>query len=155
MVLTAGEVRSDYMPLALRRFFRYSIVGVSTFAIDLAILWVLIDFFEVNLFLAAAIGFLIGVSINYAVSRVWVYQGTNRSFTRGYVYFLILALVGVGATILLMWLLTAFTNLHYITVRVIVAGFVGLSTYLLNLHLNFRVVGEELGEVESRIVKQH
>lgn len=133
----------------MRRFFRYTIVGVSTFLVDLAILWALIDLFEVNLFLAAAIGFLLGVSLNYFVSRTWVYQGTNRGFTRGYVYFLVLAFLGVGMTVLLMWLLTAFTNFHYITVRVIVASFVGIGTYLLNLHLNFKVVGEELQETSS------
>jgi putative flippase GtrA len=124
---------------ALQRFFRYAFVGVSTFLLDLAILWVLIDYFSAPLLLAAGLGFLIGISINYCVSRVWVFTGTEQTFTRGYVYFVLLALIGVLTTVLLMWAITSFTSLHYITVRVLIAGFIGTLTYFLNWYFNFRM----------------
>jgi putative flippase GtrA len=126
------------------RFSRYTAVGLTTFAIDLAILWVLTDFFLVNYLLSAAIGFFIAVTINYFYCRRWVFVGTAREFYKGYGYFIQFATVGVIITVGMMWLLTAVFAWHFMLVRISVALFVGISNYLANLFLNFKVFGQEI-----------
>ena len=134
------------MYLTVVRFVRYSAVGVSTFLFDLALLWLFIDVFAVEYLVATGAAFLCAVSLNYYISRAWVFKGSERSAAQGYFYFLQFALVGAAATVGLMWAVTAFTAWHYTMARIAVAGFVGMWNYLMNLFLNFRVAGKSLDQ---------
>lgn len=135
------------MPLVstrMRRLGRYALVGVSTFGVDLSLLWILIDVLALQYLVATAVAFLIAVSLNYFVSRAWVFRHTERALGRGYVYFLQFALIGALVTTLLMWLLTSQTELHYALARILIAGVVGVGNYVANLYFNFKVAGREL-----------
>lgn len=126
---------------SIRRFIRYSSIGFGTFLIDLLLLWILIDGAGVPTLPATAGAFLLAVSINFFLSRKYVFRGSVRTVRRGYTYFISYAIAGMALTTLLMWLLTEFTDLHYVVVRVLIACIVGIGNYLANLYLNFRVVG--------------
>ncbi len=127
-----------------KRFIRYVIIGLTTFAIDLGLLWLFIELAGAHYIIATASAFLIAVSFNYLLSRSLVFRGSARSIWSGYTYFIIFAIVGAALTVSLMWLLVEHTNLHYALVRILIAGFVGIGNYLANLYLNFRLAGEEL-----------
>lgn len=127
-----------------KRFLRYVIIGVSTFALDLFLLWILIEKGEVHYTLATPATFFIAVSLNYALARDLVFFGSKQGVWRGYFYFVKFAALGAAATTFLMWFLVAKTDLHFALVRVVVAGFIGILNYLANLHFNFRVVEKEL-----------
>lgn len=126
----------------LVRFFKYSSVGVSTFALDLAMLYLLTDFLGVHYLASAAIAFICAVTLNYSISRQYVFIGTKRDLRSGYVFFLIIAGIGLCAVIGLMYLSVDVFGMNYVISRVLIAGFVGIWTYLMNLYVNFRVVGE-------------
>lgn len=126
---------------ALKRFVRYSTIGIGTFVFDLLLLWICIEVFGAPTVPATAIAFLIAVSLNFVISRRYVFKGSERSLKRGYAYFITYAVVGMFLTAGLMWLLTAYTNLHYTTIRVLIAGFIGAGNYVANLYLNFKVAG--------------
>lgn len=126
---------------SIRRFIRYSSIGFGTFLFDLLLLWLFIDGFGVPTLPATAVAFLIAVSVNFALSRKLVFRGSSRTLKRGYAYFISYAAIGMTLTTLLMWILTEFTSLHYVVVRVLIACVVGIGNYLANLYLNFRVAG--------------
>lgn len=132
------------MPRALERFIRYGMVGGSTLLIDLTILYVLTEIFSVHYQIGIAIGFLIAVSINYLVSRRWVFKHTDRGFLMGYVFFIKFALVGLFLTMSITWYLVEILGIYYLASRLGAAGIVGVSNYLSNLYLNFRVAGKHL-----------
>lgn len=127
---------------ALRRFSRYASVGVSTFLFDLGILYIAVTGFGVAYYVATPIAFLIAVSINYAVSRSYVFRGTTRVWSHGYIYFLCVAGIGVIATTTLVAFLVSFLALHYLFARVLVAGIVGFANYFFNLYVNFNIAGK-------------
>ncbi|MEK7613832.1 MAG: GtrA family protein [Patescibacteria group bacterium] len=127
-----------------RRFLRYVAISGTTFLFDLALLWVFVEAFDMHYLLATALALLIAVSLNYLVSRRWVFQLTERKFSHGYFYFIKFALIGMTATTGLMWMVTSYTMLHFLVGRTIVALFVGSANYVLNLYLNFKVVGKAL-----------
>ena len=131
------------------RFIRYSAVGVSTFLFDLALLWVLIDLIKLHYLVATALAFLVAVSINYLVSRVWVFVRTHRTFFSGYVYFLQFAILGALATTALKWVGVELLALPALYSRVGIAGVVGVFNYLGNLYLNFKVVGVPLTQEDQ------
>jgi len=128
-------------PRGIVRFLRYSLVGGSTFAFDLLILWIMTGFMGVPYFVSTPLAFVIAVSINYFVSRRFVFKGTERKVHHGYVYFISLAGgTAVLITAMVALLIEAFA-LHYLIARVLVACVVGTANYLFNLHFNFKVAG--------------
>jgi len=125
----------------MRRFFRYAVVGVSTLLFDLVLLAALTELLDVPYYVATPFAFLIAVSINYMLSRAHVFRGTSRTVHHGYAYFITFALLGAFITTSGVALLVSAFGLYYLFARVLVAGFVGIGNYLLNLHFNFRVAG--------------
>lgn len=125
----------------LRRFVRYAGVGVSTFLFDLALLAAFTELLHIPYYLGTPVAFLIAVSINYALSRTHVFRGTQRSIHHGYLYFIGFALLGALAATGGTALLVTALGVQYLVARVLVAAVTGMANYLLNLHLNFKVVG--------------
>jgi putative flippase GtrA len=132
------------MNLRQKRFFRYAAVGGSTFLFDLSLLWIQIEKFQVYYLYAAVSSFLIAVSVNYFLSRRWVFKGSQRRLATGYLYFLKTAAAGALATGFLMWLFCTATHGPYLLIRIIIAAIIGMGNYLIHLYLNFRVAGHEL-----------
>ncbi len=126
---------------ALRRFLRYAAIGVSTLAFDLLLIALLTQALGVPYYISTPIGFLIAVSINYFLSRRFVFHGTERRLHHGYAYFMGIALVGALAITGAVYLLVTYLALHYLVARVLVAGVVGMANYLINLYGNFKVAG--------------
>lgn len=129
------------MSPAVRRFVRYAAVGVSTLTFDLVLLYAVVEFLGIPYYLAVPFCFLIAVSINYLISRTHVFRGTLRSFRAGYLYFLLAAGGGALITTSGVAFLVEIAHAHYLPARLGVAGIVGMTNYLLNLHFNFRVAG--------------
>lgn len=129
------------LPPSIRRFIRYASVGVTTLVFDLILLAIVIETFDVSYYAAVPICFVLAVSINYVISRLHVFKGTSRSLHAGYAYFVANAAVGALITTSGVAFLVSFFAFHYLVARVLVAGVVGILSYLVNLHLNFKVVG--------------
>jgi putative flippase GtrA len=130
------------MQKALNRFLKYSSVGVSTFLFDLLLLYVLIDYVKIYYPIATAMAFGIAVSINYLLSRRFVFKGTLRSAHVGYGIFLSIAGAGMVAVTGLMVVFVEILKMDYLPSRVIIAGIVGTWNYLMNLYVNFKVAGK-------------
>lgn len=125
----------------LRRFLRYSMVGVGTFGFDLALLYVATSVVGIPYYISTPGAFLIAVSANYAISRRIVFTKTQRAWHHGYAYFAVVAMIGAVATTSLVAFLVSFFGLYYLTARILVAGLVGIGNYLFNLFFNFKVAG--------------
>lgn len=126
---------------AVLRFLRYTLVGGSTFAFDLVLLYVVTEFAGAPYYIATPAAFLVAVSINYLVSRKFVFRGTMRGHTVGYSVFIMAALLGAGVTTLSVTLLVTYAGLYFLVARVLTALIVGIGNYLFNLFYNFKVVG--------------
>ncbi len=126
---------------ALNRFLRYTLVGGGTFGFDLILLYVVTEYLGVPYYIATAGAFLVAVSINYFISRRFVFKGTERGMHSGYLYFILIALAGAAITTTGVMLLVTYGGLYYMIARVLVAFVVGTINYLSNLFFNFRVVG--------------
>jgi len=124
------------------RFAKYSVVGVTTFLLDLFVLFLLTDFLLVNYILASGIAFLIAVTLNYAISRKYIFKGTVRGVKQGYFNFLIIVLVGLLVVTFGMYFLVTMLGFNYLVSRFCIAAITGLWNYLMNLFVNFKVAGK-------------
>ncbi len=127
---------------ALNRFLRYSVIGFSTFLFDLFLLYLFTEFGRMNPVVAAGVAFLIAVTLNYFLSRHYVFPETERGVTSGYYWFIIIALVGMVAVTGLMFVFVQILQWHYLLSRIGIAAIVGIWNYGMNLFLNFKVAGQ-------------
>lgn len=130
------------MSLGLLRFLKYFTVGLSTFSLDLLLLFILVEVFLVHQVLASAVAFFVAVSINYVLSRQYVFKTTLRGVKVGYLNFIIIAFVGLLIVTGGMYVLTILLSVHFLIARVLVAGVTGFWNYLMNLYVNFKVAGK-------------
>ncbi len=129
------------MNKAFIRFLKYFSIGFSTFLFDLFLLFFLTDVLLINYLVSTGLAFIIAISINYYFSRKFVFSKSTRKTKQGYFIFLGIAGLGLLFVVFLMALFVEILFLDYIIARVIVAGIVGMYNYLVNLFLNFKVVG--------------
>ena len=130
------------MSPAVHRFLRYTAVGLITFGVDLTLLFIFIDLFLVPPVIASGVSFLIAVTLNYVVSRRYVFSQTKRDIKTGYGNFLVIVLVGLGVVMGGMYLLVTILGFNYLISRLFVASLTGVWNYMMNLYINFKVVGE-------------
>ncbi len=131
------------MQARIARFLRYSLIGSSTFLLDLLLLFFLTDVLGWHYILSAAVGFVVAVSLNYSLSRRFVFQGTLRSVRAGYGIFLLIAVAGLVAITGLMALFVEVFGWNYLISRIVIALIVGFWNYLMNLYVNFKVAGKD------------
>ena len=119
---------------------RNTVVSCGIFALDLALLWVLVQAGGMNTLLAAAVAFIAANGLHYVFGRTWIFRGTDRSIGAGLLYFLINAAIGLVVTMALYAAILEFTPIHYLVARVLVSVVGGLTVFYLNATLNFRSV---------------
>lgn len=126
----------------IKRFARYSTVGVSTFLLDLAMIYAAVTYLHAPYALAVFVSFLIAVSCSYALSRAHVFHGTTRQWHHGYASFMGVALVAATVTTALAAALVSIFGVQFLVARTAIAGIVGMGNYLFNLYVNFSVAGK-------------
>lgn len=132
------------MKRSTKRFLKYSSIASFTFLLDLLLLYVLTDVFGIHYLISAALAFVMAVSINYAVSRQWVFKETTREAKRGYVYFILISLGSLLVITGAMYLFVDVFGVHYMVARVLIGALVGGMGYLVNLFFNFKVAERQL-----------
>jgi len=128
--------------LALERFTKYALIGTSTSLLDVYLLWILTTHFHVYYIISAGLTFLLAATLDYLADRHFVFSETKRNPESGYFYFVAILGAGLVMTLVSMAVLVEHFNIHYIVARIILAGAVGMWSYLMNLYVNFRVAGK-------------
>lgn len=119
---------------------RDALVSSVTFALGLGLMWVLVEFAQMDETVAAGLSFAVGNSLHYAAARSWIFRGTSRGLAKGYGYFLANAAVGLIVMVLLFAALTAWTPIHYLVARALASIVAGSIIFVLNAVYNFRRV---------------
>ena len=108
------------------QLFRYAIVGGLAFVVDFGTLWILTEFAGFHYQISAALGFILGLLVNYLISVKWVFTANAAerasSATLRSVEFIGYALVGViglGLNSLILWICTDLIGLYYLASKLI------------------------------------
>jgi putative flippase GtrA len=126
------------LPTYWKKLFWYSLIGGSTFALDLLIYWYL-KTNGIYYLSAAAIAFLFSVTLNYIISRAWLFSESDRHYGTGYLYFITIAITGAIITVAALKFLVEKEGFDPYIGRVFVGIFVGLFNYTANYFLNFSI----------------
>jgi len=123
----------------LIELFSYGIVSVLALAVDCGGLLFLKEELHLNYITAATISFLLGLIVNYTLSRKWVFKKTQvkNQFTE----FLVFGAVGLTGLILndiIIWLVTEKLALFYFISKIIATAIVFFWNFFLRKFLLYR-----------------
>lgn len=114
------------------QFARYFVVALIGLAFDFGTLVLLHDALHMHYLLAAAAGFVVGLTVNYALSTRYVFKDSKlNSKWLEFMLFGAVGLIGLGILSVAMWLLVDVLGLWYVfakclaTVVVYVWNFIG------------------------------
>jgi len=120
------------------QFVRYLCVGAVAYCADFGTLAALTELGGINYLISAAIGFILGLAVNYVLSILWVFP--KRSVIDKKMEFLVFALVGLaglGINELIIWLFTEHGNVHYLLSKIISTAVVFLWNFIARKKLLF------------------
>src|SRR5262245_49124352 len=119
-IVTTPEVESSPTLSVLgsestHEFIRYAIASAIAFAADTGSLWLLTGFFGLRYLVSGAIAFILGLSIVYSFSIMWVFE--RRNFTNRkaeYALFAGIGIVGLVLNEVCLWFFTSVIGFHYL-----------------------------------------
>ena len=103
-----------------KQFGKFAIVGLTSLAVDYALLMFLVEACEADLFFSTTVSFIVSVIINYVLSMRYVFdhrEGMSRQ--REFTIFAILSAVGLGLNDLYMFVGVTMLNIGYQAMKLI------------------------------------
>ena len=119
---------------------RNTVVSTAVFLIGLGCLWAMVEIGGSDEVIASGASFVIANSLHYALARSWIFRGTTRAVTSGFVLFIANGVFGLGLTMGLMAVLLEYTPINYLVTRILVSVVAGLAIFLINAIWNFKRV---------------
>lgn len=104
------------------QFFRYVFVGGAAFVLDAAVLW-LLSFF-MHYLIAAAAAFVVGLSCNYFLSKLFVFTDKDINAAVEYAVYAAIGIIGLGITEILMYIFTEKAGFYFMISKIITAAIV-------------------------------
>ena len=123
--------------LKRHRFVHYALSETVALSIDLILLWVLVSVFHLQYLFAAAIAYILAVTIHYQTIRKHVFHGSIRDPFHLYSYFIGVGVLGLMSTLAIMGAAVVFINTDYLFARVFAAVSIIPATYGLNKAVTF------------------
>jgi putative flippase GtrA len=109
----------------LIQLFRYTFVGGFAFVVDFGTLFTLTELMGIHYLVSAALAFLLGLTTNYALSVLWVFD--KRKVTSRWVEYLVfgfIGIIGLGMNELFIWFFTERIHFHYLISKIVSTAFV-------------------------------
>lgn len=118
---------------------RYFIVGFASIAVDFFFLILSTELLNIYYLLSAAIGFLAGLTTNYILTTLWVFnkRKLDNKMLEIFIYFLT-GLLGITLTELIIWFFTENIHFHYAVSKGISFVTVYMVNFFIRKHLLFK-----------------
>jgi len=120
------------------QFVRFTFAGASTAGLDFLLLVLLVEGFSLHYLLAGGVSFVVAVTLNYLISRVWVFKGGQ--YSRPIEFFGFFATSGIGLALnqLVLWIFVGKLFVDYRISKIISIIIVTVWNYLTKKYLVFR-----------------
>ncbi|GAB5082636.1 hypothetical protein Osc1_18110 [Hominimerdicola sp. 21CYCFAH17_S] len=86
------------------QFFRYCFVGGFAFVIDAGTLVIFKEVFKLNTNIAAAISFVLGLTVNYVLSTCWIFKNSKiKNRFAEFIAFAVIGVIGLLMNVAIIW----------------------------------------------------
>ena len=104
---------------------KFMLVGVSSFVIDYAVLWILKEYCDFGYLMASFIAFTVALIYNYILSMRYVFKGRrDMSKRRQFLVFLLLSVVGLIINQYVMQSFVESFHWHYMLAKIVASNVV-------------------------------
>ena len=124
-------------PEFMGQFFRYIITGFCSAAIELTLLFVFRDVVKLSIIVSNSIALTIVFWFNFLMNRIWSFKST-ANLKKQLAMYLILFIFNLGASDLIMYLLTTKLSLQYLLAKVFAIGAVVTWNFFLYKKVIYR-----------------
>jgi len=133
---------------SLIQFIRYLFVGGISFIADFSVLFVLHDKIGVPLIPASIFAFLTGLTINYFLCLIWVFnQRTYNKKRKELALFFVIGLIALALNTMLIQFFSEVMNIHYLIGKVLTTALVFIWNFLSRKLMLFRTA-----KVDARMI---
>ena len=109
---------------------KFGIVGAVATVIDFGVLMLLKEFLLIDVLVASAVAFSVSVIVNYVLSMLFVFKGSENNKVKEFIIFVALSIGGLILNQLIMWLGTQMLSAHYLWVKVFACIFIPAYNFI-------------------------
>ena len=120
-------------------FIKYCLVGGLGTLIDVASLYVFIEYFSFALIPATTLAFLLAATNNFILNKFWTFRNESRNYRKLYIKFLIVSVVGLTLTNISMYILVRLVGIWYVLAKLLTSAMVLVWNFLGNKYWTFRL----------------
>lgn len=121
-----------------KRFIKYTLIGTSTFLLDLIILYSLTEFLDLFYLASASVSFIFATSINYAINKSWNFTEKNVKVIKSYPIFISVNFFTLMMIVFLMGLAVEILGFNYFVSRIVIGIGIGILNFILNSKISFQ-----------------
>ena len=121
----------------VKKFFKYSIVGLLGTCIDFSTLVLQVELLKINIYIALTVSFVLAASSNHFFNRKFTFKSENPHIKNEYFKFISVSIIGIFINILIIYSLSRLFNVHYLVSKIIATLLVLLWNFLMNYHWTF------------------
>jgi putative flippase GtrA len=85
--------------------FKYGFVSVVALAVDVGILYILVEYFKFHYIFAATIAFCFGLAVNYTMGKIFVFKNSKLPPLQEYISYAVIGVIGLILNDLIIYLL--------------------------------------------------
>jgi putative flippase GtrA len=121
----------------IKKFVKYSIIGVSGTLIDFSTLIFQVEILKFNLYIAIIISFILAATSNHYFNRKYTFKTYLNNYIEEYKRFISVALFGVLINIIVIYFLVSILSIYYLFAKMLATGIVLLWNFFMNYHWTF------------------
>jgi putative flippase GtrA len=116
----------------VKKIAKYIISGGTAAVVDLAALYVFVEWFHMWYVLSAIIAFLIAFCFSFTLQKFWTFKDreVENVHKQATVYFVV-SVVNLGVNTLLIYLFVEYLHLHYFVSQIIAGGLLAVSSFFI------------------------
>lgn len=112
----------------INEIMRFLIVGVVSFILDYAGLYILTEFFHINYLISSSLSFIGAVIVNYILSVKFVFKNANNGYKQ-IILFVLSSIIALFLNQICMWFFVEIINVYYMLSKIFATAIVTIWNY--------------------------
>lgn len=131
-----------YLPYkkdTIMQFVRFAMVGVIGTFVNIFILYLLTEYYNIYYMVSAFFGFIVAATINFILNKIWTFgESLKTNLTQKYAQFFIVSLIALTVNIIFLYIFTEYFKVYYIVSQIIAIGLSLIINFIGNKIWTFR-----------------
>jgi len=119
------------------KFFRYLVVGISTFLFDVGLLYGLVEIFKIHYLIATTLAWSSATIANYLLNKIWSFK-SSASYFFSFLKYAVLLGANYLFTIFMMYVLVEIFLFYYVYAKIVIMAVIACWNFFIYKHFVFR-----------------